>query len=83
MNFAVTRSHVAEPDKTGGKSTIIVGARERRTGSGTATIALREDVSSIVFLQACSLPSQNSLLLFETWDEVHTADLLSYSHIIY
>lgn len=41
-------------------------------------MALREDVSNIVFLHACSLPSQNSMTFFETWDEAGTADLLSF-----
>ncbi len=46
-------------------------------------IWLGEDVGSIVFLHACSLPSQNSMAFSETCDEVRTADLLSYYHIIY
>lgn len=57
--------------------------REKRIGSGTATIALHEDVSSFVFLHAGSLPSQNSMAFFETWDEASTADLLGFYHIIY
>ncbi len=83
MNFAATRSHLAEPDNSGGKSATIVRAGEKWTGSGTAMIWLGEDVGSIVFLHACSLPSQNSMAFFETCDEVRTADLLSYYHIIY
>jgi Glycosyl hydrolase family 20, domain 2/Glycosyl hydrolase family 20, catalytic domain len=75
--------NLANPDKSGGKNAIVVATGKKRTESGAATIPLGEDVSSILFLHACSLPSQNSMAFFETWDEADTADLLGCYQFVY
>ena len=42
-----------------------------------------EDVSSVLFLHACSLPAQNSTAFRETWDNADTADLLGFYQFVY
>lgn len=75
--------NLADPDKNGGKSALVVATGEEGAESGPATIPLGEDVSSILFLHACSRPSQNSMAFFETWDEADTADLLGFYQFVY
>ena len=75
--------NLADSDKNGGKNAIVVATGEKRSESGTATIPLGEDVSSIIFLHACSVAAQNSMAFFETWNEDDTADLLGFYHFVY
>ncbi|HEX5412742.1 MAG TPA: beta-N-acetylhexosaminidase [Terriglobia bacterium] len=75
--------NLPDPEKNGGKHAIVVATGETSTESGAATIPLREDVSSIIFLHACSLPSRNSMAFYETWDEADTADLLGVYQFVY
>lgn len=75
--------NLADPDKNGGRNAIVISTGEARTESGAARIPLGEDVSSIIFLHACSLPSQNSMAFYETWDEADTAYLLGVYQFIY
>jgi Glycosyl hydrolase family 20, domain 2/Glycosyl hydrolase family 20, catalytic domain len=75
--------NLADPGKNGGKSAIVVATGEKRTESGAAAIPLGEDVSSILFLHACSLPTQNSPAYRETWDNADTADLLGSYQFVY
>jgi Glycosyl hydrolase family 20, domain 2/Glycosyl hydrolase family 20, catalytic domain len=65
------------------RNAILVGTGEQRTESGAAAIPLGEDVSSILFLHACSLPAQNSIAFRETWDNADTADLLGSYQFVY
>lgn len=75
--------NLADPAKNGGRNALVVATGEKKAESSAATIPLGEDVSSIVFLHACSLRSQNSMAFFETWDEADTADLLGFYQFVY
>ncbi|HET9180430.1 MAG TPA: beta-N-acetylhexosaminidase [Terriglobia bacterium] len=75
--------NLADPAQNGGRNTIVVATGDKKTEPGAATIPLGDDVSSIVFLHACSLPAQNSMAFFETWDEADTADLLGFYQFVY
>ena len=83
IRLSTMEFNVADLDKNAGKNAIVVAAGENRADSGAATIPLGEDVSSIIFLHACSLPAQNSMAFFETWDEADTADLLGFYQFVY
>ena len=67
----------------GGKSAIVVATGGRRNAPGAVSIPLGEDVSSVLFLHACSLPAQNALAFEETWDNADTADLLGFYRFVY
>jgi hypothetical protein len=66
-----------------GTNAVVVATGEQRSESGAVAIPLDEDVSSILFLHACSLPAQNSTAFRETWDNADTADLLGFYQFVY
>ncbi len=74
---------LANPDKSAGKNAILVATGGQRKQSETVIIPLGEDVSSVLFLHACSLPAQNSTAFRETWDNTDTADLLGFYQFVY
>ncbi len=66
-----------------GKCAIVVATGGQQTESEPAAIPLGDDVSSILFLHACSLPAQNDSAFRETWDNADTADLLGFYRFVY
>ena len=67
----------------GGKNAIVVATGGQKTETAGAVIPLGDDVSSVLFLHACSLPSQNVSAFRETWDNADTADLLGFYQFVY
>jgi hypothetical protein len=72
--------NLADPHRNSGNNAIVVATGDKSTAM---TIPLGEDVSSVVFLHACSPPSRNSMAFYETWDEADTANLLGFYQVIY
>ncbi|HET7214404.1 MAG TPA: beta-N-acetylhexosaminidase [Terriglobia bacterium] len=66
-----------------GRNAIAAHTGEQRTKSGTVSIPLGEDASSVIFLHACSLPGRNELAFEETWNNADTADLLGFYRFVY
>ncbi len=66
-----------------GKCAVVVATGGQRTESEAAAIPLGDDISSIIFLHACSLPRQNDSAFEETWDNADTADLLGYYRFVF
>jgi hypothetical protein len=66
-----------------GKCAVVVATGGQQTESEPAAIPLGDDVSSILFLHACSLPAQNDSAFRETWDNADTADLLGFYRFVY
>ena len=62
----------------GGRRAIAIACGGQRNEPGAVSIPLGDDVSSVLFLQACALPRQNVSAFEETWDNADTADLLGF-----
>ncbi|HKT12863.1 MAG TPA: beta-N-acetylhexosaminidase [Terriglobia bacterium] len=75
--------NLANAGKNAGRNAIVVTTGAQRTQSGTVSIPLGEDASSVLFLHASSLPAQNALAFEETWDNADTADLLGFYRFVY
>ena len=66
-----------------GKQAIAIATGGPRNESGPVSIQVGDDVSSVLFLHACSLPAQNVSAFRETWDNADTADLLGFYRFVY
>ena len=69
-----------------GNSLIAVGSNgkgENPLPSKVEGITVNEDVSSLIFLHACALPSENQKAYFNIPDFFDTADLLGWYEIVY
>jgi hypothetical protein len=78
--------NLVNPEKTSGKCAIAVGSAGRGENSLPANvkgITVNEDVSSLIFLHACALPSENQKAYFNIPDFFDTADLLGWYEIVY
>jgi hypothetical protein len=60
-----------------------IGIGENPLQSSVEGIPINEDVSSLIFLHACALPSENQKAYFNIPDFFDTADLLGWYEIIY
>jgi len=60
-----------------------VGTGEHPLPSVIEGIPINEDVSSLMFLQACALPSNNSKAYFDIPDFFDSADLLGWYEVVY
>ncbi len=71
---------------TSGNCAIVVGSTgegENLQPSKVEGIPIDEDVSSLIFLHACALPSENQKAYFNIPDFFDTADLLGWYEIVY
>ncbi len=78
--------NLGTPGKSEGNSLIAVGSKgegENLLPSNVEGIAVNEDVSSLIFLHACALPSENQKAYFNIPDFFDTADLLGWYEIVY
>jgi hypothetical protein len=60
-----------------------IGKGENTLPSEVKSIQVNEDVSSLIFLHACALPSDNQKAYFNIPDFFDTADLLGWYEIVY
>ncbi|HLP71676.1 MAG TPA: hypothetical protein VK155_02165, partial [Bacteroidales bacterium] len=73
-------------ETSGGKCVVAVGAKgkgENTLPTEVRGIAVNEDVSSLIFLHACALPSSNQKAYFNIPDFFDTSDLLGWYEIVY
>jgi hypothetical protein len=78
--------NLVNTEKTSGKCAIAVGSigkGENTLPSKVEGIPINEDVSSLIFLHACALPSENQKAYFNIPDFFDTADLLGWYEIVY
>lgn len=78
--------NLANPEKTSGKCAIAVGSigtGENLLPSVFEGIPINEDVSSLIFLHASALPSENLKAYFNIPDFFDSADLLGWYEIVY
>ncbi|MEP7258520.1 MAG: hypothetical protein ABI687_09030, partial [Flavitalea sp.] len=78
--------HIKETAATSGKCAIVVGSKG--TGDNLSTgevngIKINEDVSSLIFLQSCALPSGNQKSFFNVPNTFDSPDLLGWYEIVY
>lgn len=77
---------LAGSSKTSGSRVIAAGTKGKEENplvSRVEGIAVNEDVSSLIFLHACALPSENQKSYFNIPDFFDTADLLGWYEIVY
>ncbi|NEW82348.1 MAG: family 20 glycosylhydrolase [Mariniphaga sp.] len=73
-------------DKTSGNSLIAVGSQgtgENIQPQKVDGIAIKEDVSSLIFLHACAIPAGNQKTYFNIPDFFDSSDLLGWYEIVY
>ena len=78
--------NLADPSKESGNCAIAVssvGKGENPLPSLVEGISINEDVSSLIFLHSCALPSENQKAYFNIPDFFDSADLLGWYEIVY
>ncbi len=78
--------NLVNPMRTSGNCAIGVGSAgkgENPLPVSVEGITVNEDVSSLIFLHACALPSENQKAYFNIPDFFDTADLLGWYEIVY
>ncbi len=78
--------NLADPLKESGNCAIAVssvGKGENPLPSLVEGISINEDVSSLIFLHSCALPSENQKAYFNIPDFFDSADLLGWYEIVY
>jgi len=77
---------LAGPASAGGKCAIAVGSAGTGGNSlpvSVTGIPVNEDVSSLIFLHACAIPSENQKAYFNIPNTFDSADLLGWYEIVY
>ncbi len=77
---------LAGPENSPGKCAVAVGSKGTENNPFPAVIEgipVNEDVSSLIFLHACALPSKNQKAYFNIPDFFDSADLLGWYEVIY
>jgi len=75
-----------DPSKTSGRSIVAVGSigvGDNPLPSEVKGLPINEDVSSLIFLQACALPGGNQKAYFNIPNFFDTPDLLGWYEVIY
>jgi len=78
--------NLVSPSSQSGNCAIAVGSKgkdENPLPVRVEGIPVKEDVSSLIFLHACALPSENQKAYFNIPDFFDTADLLGWYEVIY
>jgi hypothetical protein len=78
--------HLADNTAASGNCAVVVGVTGKDTNPLPAKaegIQVNEDVSSLIFLHACALPSENQKAYFNIPDFFDTSDLLGWYEIVY
>ncbi len=77
---------LANPSLNSGKCAIVVGAEGKEENPITNEvkgIPINEDVSSIIFLHSCSMPSGNQKAYFCIFNNFDSADILGWYEVVY